>query len=313
MSSSSSSSSPTSSTSIRNVGLWIDENKSDFGPPVCNKMMHGAGQLKVMFVGGPNERKDYHLEEGEELFFQLRGAMRLDTWQHGARKSIEIGEDHLFVLPAYVPHSPQRSSETVGLVLERERVGTEIDCLRYYVSDESDDGADDALLFQRCFHCRDLGVQLGPVISEFFASEAHRTGRPDPNDLPEPTPIPIDDRVALVEPIALADWLRQNADALAGGAPVYMFERPEVNVRVSAHVGHCGAPEALRCEKFVWLRAGTATVTLHGGDDDEHHKLGADDSLLVQANVKHAIERTSDGAIVLEMWMTSIHTRPTSF
>ena len=28
---------------------------------------HGAGQLKVMFIGGPNQRKDYHIEEGEEV------------------------------------------------------------------------------------------------------------------------------------------------------------------------------------------------------------------------------------------------------
>jgi len=28
---------------------------------------YGAGQLKVMFVGGPNSRKDYHIEEGEEV------------------------------------------------------------------------------------------------------------------------------------------------------------------------------------------------------------------------------------------------------
>ena len=28
---------------------------------------HGAGQLKIMFVGGPNQRKDYHIEEGEEV------------------------------------------------------------------------------------------------------------------------------------------------------------------------------------------------------------------------------------------------------
>lgn len=28
---------------------------------------HGAGQLKIMFIGGPNQRKDYHIEEGEEV------------------------------------------------------------------------------------------------------------------------------------------------------------------------------------------------------------------------------------------------------
>ena len=28
---------------------------------------HGEGQLKVMFIGGPNQRKDYHLDEGEEV------------------------------------------------------------------------------------------------------------------------------------------------------------------------------------------------------------------------------------------------------
>ena len=30
---------------------------------------HGSGQLKVMFIGGPNQRKDYHLDEGEEVWF----------------------------------------------------------------------------------------------------------------------------------------------------------------------------------------------------------------------------------------------------
>ena len=30
---------------------------------------HGSGQLKVMFVWGPNQRKDYHIEEGEEVNF----------------------------------------------------------------------------------------------------------------------------------------------------------------------------------------------------------------------------------------------------
>jgi hypothetical protein len=28
---------------------------------------YGEGQLKVMYVGGPNTRKDFHIEEGEEV------------------------------------------------------------------------------------------------------------------------------------------------------------------------------------------------------------------------------------------------------
>ena len=32
---------------------------------------YGSGQLKVMYVGGPNLRKDYHIEEGEEVRVRL--------------------------------------------------------------------------------------------------------------------------------------------------------------------------------------------------------------------------------------------------
>jgi len=28
---------------------------------------HNDGQIKSFFVGGPNQRKDYHIEEGEEV------------------------------------------------------------------------------------------------------------------------------------------------------------------------------------------------------------------------------------------------------
>lgn len=33
--------------------------------------MYGDGLLKVMFVGGGNERKDYHIEEGEVAPYKL--------------------------------------------------------------------------------------------------------------------------------------------------------------------------------------------------------------------------------------------------
>jgi len=49
-----------------NIDRWIEANQSSFQPPVMNKLMYGDGQLKIMYVGGPNSRTDYHLEEGEE-------------------------------------------------------------------------------------------------------------------------------------------------------------------------------------------------------------------------------------------------------
>ncbi|XP_030045364.1 3-hydroxyanthranilate 3,4-dioxygenase-like [Microcaecilia unicolor] len=83
-----------------------------------------------MFVGGPNQRKDYHIEEGEELFFQVKGDICLKIIQHDKHRDIYIREGEMFLLPARIPHSPQRFADTVGLVFERERLKTETDGLR---------------------------------------------------------------------------------------------------------------------------------------------------------------------------------------
>lgn len=44
---------------------WVERVKPELQPPVGNKLLYGDGQHKVMVVGGPNVRKDYHIEEGE--------------------------------------------------------------------------------------------------------------------------------------------------------------------------------------------------------------------------------------------------------
>ena len=61
---------------IINVNNWLKENENNFLPPVCNKLMHNS-QLIIMFVGGPNTREDYHIQEGEELFYQIKGMITL--------------------------------------------------------------------------------------------------------------------------------------------------------------------------------------------------------------------------------------------
>lgn len=69
--------------------------------------MFGKGQLKIMIVGGPNTREDYHIEEGEEFFYQIKGNMVLNIMEKGVPRAVEIKEGEVFMLPARIPHSPQ--------------------------------------------------------------------------------------------------------------------------------------------------------------------------------------------------------------
>ena len=50
--------------------------------------------------------------------------------EQGKRKNVPIREGEVFLLPARVPHSPQRGPGTIGLVAERKRKAEELDGLR---------------------------------------------------------------------------------------------------------------------------------------------------------------------------------------
>lgn len=76
-----------------------------------------------MVVGGPNARKDYHYNETEELFYQLEGEITVKTQQNGERVDVKMGPGDMFLLPPKVPHSPVRTDGSIGLVIERVRVG----------------------------------------------------------------------------------------------------------------------------------------------------------------------------------------------
>ena len=79
------------------------------------------GDFIIMAVGGPNSRKDFHVDSREEFFFQIEGDMLLEVFEAGKRKKILIREGELFLLPKNVPHSPQRFKDTIGLVIEYKR------------------------------------------------------------------------------------------------------------------------------------------------------------------------------------------------
>ena len=68
-----------------NFKNWIDENRHLLKPPVGNKVVYEDTEFIIMVVGGPNTRKDYHIDEGEEFFYQLEGKMILQFFDVSER------------------------------------------------------------------------------------------------------------------------------------------------------------------------------------------------------------------------------------
>ena len=93
-------------------------NRDLLKPPVCNKVVYEDTEFIIMVVGGPNIRKDYHVDEGEEFFYQLEGNMTLRIMENNKPRDININEGEIFLLPPKIPHSPQRFKNTVGLVID---------------------------------------------------------------------------------------------------------------------------------------------------------------------------------------------------
>src|SRR5687768_986836 len=150
-----------SSPQAFNLRRWIDENRQLLKPPVGNKQVFRDAELIIMAVGGPNSRKDFHDDPGEEFFYQLEGDMLLQTVQDGKRVDISIREGDVLLLPAHVPHSPQRFAGTVGLVIERQRRPGEQDGLLWFCE------TCDHPLYSEYFELRDIETQFPPVFKRF--------------------------------------------------------------------------------------------------------------------------------------------------
>lgn len=148
-----------------NLNKWIEENKELLKPPVGNKQVYvGNDDFIVMIVGGPNGRNDYHWEDGEELFYQLKGDITVRIInESGKREDIPIREGEMFLLPPHVPHSPQRPADSIGLVIERTRREGEIDKLIWFCD------ACDQKLFEAGFPLEDIGSQIKAAIEDYRA------------------------------------------------------------------------------------------------------------------------------------------------
>ena len=154
-----------------NFKNWIEENRHLLKPPVGNSVVYEEGDFMIMVVGGPNSRKDYHVDPVEEFFYQLEGDMLLKIMDEGKPVDVPIKKGEIFLLPKNIPHSPQRFENTVGLVVEYQREEGALDAFQWYC-DECNE-----MLHEVTLDLENIVTQLPPLFEAYWDNTDARTCR----------------------------------------------------------------------------------------------------------------------------------------
>ena len=151
-----------------NFKQWIEENRHLLKPPVGNQVVYKDTEFIIMVVGGPNTRKDYHVDVAEEFFYQLEGDMILKICESGEFKDLSIREGDIFLLPPNIPHSPQRFKDTIGLVIERQRKPGELDGFQWFCDSCG------TMVYEKFIQLTDIVTQLPPLFENYWSEESNR-------------------------------------------------------------------------------------------------------------------------------------------
>lgn len=151
-----------------NFKNWIDENRDVLKPPVGNKAIYNDDFI-VMVVGGPNSRKDYHLNQTPEFFYQVEGDILLKIIVDGKPENIHIKEGDVYFLPANIPHSPQRGENTIGLVIEQKRSEGMEDGLAWFCENCNNK------LHSEPFTLQNIETDMPVIFDKFYSDETLRT------------------------------------------------------------------------------------------------------------------------------------------
>jgi 3-hydroxyanthranilate 3,4-dioxygenase len=150
-----------------NIKAWIEENRHLLKPPVGNQQVYIDNEdFIIMVVGGPNTRRDFHVNKGEEFFYQLEGDILLKVIQNDVIVDLPIKEGDIFLLPPNVPHSPRRSANTVGLVIERYRDENELDGFIWFCE------TCNTRLYEEFVAVKDIVKQLPVVMNNFYSDKS---------------------------------------------------------------------------------------------------------------------------------------------
>ena len=151
-----------------NLQAWIDENREFLKPPVGNKAIYNEDYI-VMIVGGPNSRKDYHLNQTPEFFYQVEGDIVLKVIVDGKQQDVHIKEGEIFYLPPNIPHSPQRGANTVGLVIEQKREDDMEDGLAWFCENCHNE------LYNEPFKLNNIEKDMPVIFDKFYSNQELKT------------------------------------------------------------------------------------------------------------------------------------------
>jgi 3-hydroxyanthranilate 3,4-dioxygenase len=202
--------------------------------------------------------------------------MCLKIVENGKHKDIVIKEGELFLLPARIPHSPQRTANSVGLVIERRRDSDEMDGVRYFIQPDTTQ-----TLYEKWFHCYDLGVQLIPLIKEFFQSDEYKTNEPKDNVCDK---IPFELNTCLIDPVQhgpfnLTSRIEQNDNNFQSLTP------PELKLQFEVLVLKKGVHKLSICDgnnTWLWQLKGSSSLKLISNENNETSiTFKQNDSLLI--------------------------------
>ena len=156
-----------------NLVNWIEENRAQLKPPIGNKCIYTeADDLIVMVVGGPNSRRDFHYNEGEELFYQVEGDIVLKVVKDEKVEDIHIRAGDMFLLPARTLHSPRRPADTIGIVVETSRQPGQKDGCVWFCENC------DHKIYEAYFELKEpkeIVTKLTAITEQFNASKEMRT------------------------------------------------------------------------------------------------------------------------------------------
>jgi len=152
-----------------NFQQWIDDHRHLLKPPVGNKVVFEDADFIVMVVGGPNARKDYHYNEGEEFFYQLEGEITVKIQEDGKAVEVPLKAGDIYLHPPKVPHSPIRQANSIGLVIEQKRQVGEKDGLMWFCDNCNNK------LYDEYFTLNNVEKDFQPIFRKFYGSEELRT------------------------------------------------------------------------------------------------------------------------------------------